>query len=171
MAKAQQSAPENAEKPASKLPARPPAGFMNEGRPDIDGWLKAAEGLVVHGRICGFFSFIQRNRDNTTKVREVICVTLLQPVLAGKEGGQSVQLEAGQVLAMSMMYCLESLKLYVEHRGEVWVQFKNTVSLGGGQKVWKADVFGKGKKAAQPILATPTGSGPVNEDADEPWDS
>jgi hypothetical protein len=161
--------PENT---ATKLPVRPPAGFTNEGRPDIDGWLKASEGLVVHGKIAGFFSFVQRNRDGSNKVREVICVRLLQPCLASKEGGELVQLENGQTLAMSMMYCLEPLKVYVENRGEIWLQFKTKQAIGGGQTVWKADVFGKGTKAAAPIITVSAApSGPANEDADEPWDS
>jgi hypothetical protein len=175
MAKTEKAAsvPENASPPVQAPPApRPPAGFNNEGRPDIDGWLKAAEGLVVHGKICGYFSFIQRNRDGSSKVREVICVTLLQPCVAGKEGGQTVQLEKGQVLAMSMMYALEPLKVYIEHRGEIWVMFKSTAPLGGGQKVWKADVFGKGAKAAAPIITTPSAT-PTNAPVDEsePWDN
>ncbi len=162
--------PENASPPPVRA-VRPPAGFTDEGRPDIDGWLKAAEGLVVHGKICGFFSFIQRMRDGTNKVREAICITLLQPTAAGVKGGGSVQLEAGQVLAMSLMYCLEPLKVYVENRGEIWVQFKSKAPIGGGQTVWKADVFGKGKKAAAPIIATPTADVSDATDSSEPWDS
>lgn len=172
MAKAnQQTEPE---KPVNQTHApRPPAGFTNEGRPDIDGWLKASEGLVVHGRIAGFFSFIQRNRDGKDKVREVICVRLLQPCVASKEGGELVQLVGGQTLAMSIMYCLEPLKVYVEHRGEVWIQFKSKQSIGGGHAVWKADVFGKGTKAAAPLPVhqAPLPTSDVNGAGDEPWDN
>jgi hypothetical protein len=73
---------------------------------------------------------------------------------------------------MSLMYCLEPLKVYVENRGEIWVQFKAKADIGGGHTVWKADVFGKGKKAAAPIISTPTADVSAPEsDADEPWDS
>lgn len=171
--KNQQPAPETAANPVTPLPTRPPAGFIDEGRPDIDGWLKAVEGLVVHGKIVGYFSFIQRQRDGTDKVREAICVRLLQPV-AAMQKNESVQLEKGQVLAMGLKYCLQPLKLYVENRGEIWVQFKNQAPIGGGQTVWKANVFGKGTKAAAPLavtqpLSAPVVGAPVEES--EPWDS
>lgn len=163
-------APEN---PAPLPKVRPPEGFADEGRPDIDGWLKPVDGLVIHGKICGFFQFIQRMRDGTNKVRQALCVTLVQPMKASTKGGVAVDLAKGQVLAMSMMYCLEPLKVYIENRGEIWVQFKSKQPIGGGQTVWKADVFGKGKKSAVPILTAPmqnTGSSTENEDA-EPWDN
>lgn len=137
--------------PIPVQPNRPPAGFTNEGRPDIDGWLKPVEGLVVWGKIAGHFSFIQRERDGSSKVREVICVRVFQETPASLEGGKEIKLVKGQILAMSMMYCLEPLKVYIEHRGEVWIQYKTKTPLGRGQFVWKADVFGKGTKAAAPL--------------------
>lgn len=143
-----------------------PAGFEDVGRPEIDGWLKAEEGLVVFGKICGFFSYMKAQRNGPAKRVDVLCLRLFQPCKAApdQEGGPARQLERGQVIAASMMYALDDVRPYVEHRGDVWIKFGKKAPLGGGQFVWKADVKCRGKKGKPPEAQIQT---PPQSTADE----
>lgn len=136
----------------------PPEGFEDVGRPEIDGWLKAEEGLVVFGKICGFFSYMKQQRGQKPKRVDVVCFKLFQACKAApeQEGGPARTLNRGQVLAASMMYALDDIRPYIEHRGDVWIRFGKKTSLGSGQFVWKAEVKCRGKKGAPPVAQIQT---------------
>lgn len=137
-------------------PARPDlSGFDDVGRPDIDGWVKASEGLEVYGKICGFFAFQQAVKDKDApggfrvQTREALCVKLGMPVRLFKKGDESGFIaEKGQVAAISMMYSLDDVRPYIDKRGLVYFKFTKKVPTGNGQTVWKADVKAKGEKTA-----------------------
>lgn len=147
--------PKNEKKNGANEPQfldRAPEGFDDVGRPEIDGWLKAEEGLVLFGKIAGYFSYRKAVRGGPPKVVEVVCFKLHQACKAApdEEGGPAKLLQKGQVIAASMMYALDDIKPYIEHRGDVWAKFGKKVPLGGGQFVWKAEVKCRGKKGAIP---------------------
>jgi hypothetical protein len=142
-----QPQPQNAtppKTPETKKAGPPGDGWEDFGRPDIDGWMKAAEGLVVHGKIEGFFGY--KVPDPSTKEwkdREAICIRVIEPVTAQLKGGQEIKLEQGKVLAVSMFAALEGLRPYLSRyqEGKTYVYFKlgKQVAIGGGRKVWKMD--------------------------------
>lgn len=142
--------------PADNEVKRPDlSGFDDVGRPDIDGWVKASEGLEVYGKIAGFFAFTQIVKDKDSEsgfrkqTREALCIKLGMPVRLFKKGDETGFIaEKGQVAAISMMYALDDLRPYIEKRGVVYFKFTKKVSTGGGQSVWKADVKAKGEKTA-----------------------
>lgn len=133
--------------------------FDDVGRPDIDGWLKAAEGLEIYGRIAGFFAFKQTVKDKDApngfriQTREALCIKLGMPAKLFKKGDEvGFDGQVSQVAAISMMYAIEDVRPYIEKRGLVYIKFVKKVSTGGGQSVWKAIVKCKGEKTA-PIKA------------------
>lgn len=139
-------APSQAASPVAQRGPQAPSGYGDEGRPDIHGWVKPDAGLVVHGKIVGMIGFIERQRDGTQKFRETIQLQLLEPLVAFKKGGESVSLVPGQVVGLSMSFALDPLRSYVTKKGSVWIQFLHKEPIGGGQTVWKAQVFCKGEK-------------------------
>jgi hypothetical protein len=101
-------------------------GFDDVGRPDIDGWIKPAEGTTVYGKICGFFAFTQIVKDRNSEggfrkqIREALCIKLGMPVRLYKKGDETgFMAEKGQVAAISLMYALDELRPYIEKRGIV----------------------------------------------------
>lgn len=125
----------------------PPAGFSDETRPDIKGWLRPEVGLIVYARIVGYFTFVQTIRGQTRE-REVVCLKVYQPTKAAVRGSdQPITLQTGEVMGASMMFALNAVKPYVEKRGIVWIKFLKKEPLGQGQFVWKAEVHCKGEKA------------------------
>jgi len=145
----------------------PPAGFTDESRPDIDGWLKADTGVVLFGKIVSFFSFVQDMGDGE-RTREVVCFSLLAPITA-LLNEEPVRLEKGQILAASMIHCLEPIRAYIEKRGVVWVKFKDKESIGRGKKVWKVEgPFCKGEKS-KPVRAAAQAPRAADDDASLPF--
>jgi hypothetical protein len=127
----------------------PPGGFVDESRPDIQGWIRPAEGLVVYGRIVGAFAFRQRDEDGV-KTREVVCLRLLQatPVaIRGQE--ETVTAEKGTTVGLSLNHAVTGVRYYVEGRGEVWIRFVKLEKLGR-RKVWKAECRCRGRKTETP---------------------
>lgn len=139
--------------PAPKPPeaAKPPGdGWDDAGRPDIDGWIKAENGLIVSGKIVGFFAYMAV--DPSTKEmreREAVIIAVLQDTKAQKKGGIEVTLKTGQNLAVSMFHGIEGLRPYLSHYQEgktyVWWQYDKQEPIGGGRKVWKFRSPGPGQ--------------------------
>ena len=150
-----------AEAPAKKTAIKPPEGYEDVSRPDIDGWVKPAEDTVIHGRICGFFAFTQIVKDKDSpsgfskRTREAVCLKVYgNDTMAFKKGDKSgFKLKEGQVIAMSMMHSIEPIREYVANRGQAWIHFTRKEDIGSGQTVWKAEVKCKGEKAA-PVRAS-----------------
>jgi hypothetical protein len=172
-----------AEKPAGTEEPKgikPPEGYEDVGRPDIDGWAKPAEGTVIHGRICGFFAFNQivKDRESPTgyrkQKREAVCLKVYgNGTRAFKKGDKDgFLLREGQVIAMSLNYALEPIREFVTKKGQAWIHFIRKDDIGGGQSVWKVDLKCKGERTA-PVSAklvaeeTAAEPGDVEEDGDD----
>jgi hypothetical protein len=160
-------------KPAAKTAIKPPEGYEDVSRPDIDGWVKPADDVVVHGRIIGFFAFTQIVKDKDSpsgfskRTREAVCLKVYgNDTMAFKKGDKTgFKLKEGQVIAMSMMHCIEPIREFVANRGQAWIHFLRKEDIGGGQSVWKADVKCKGEKSA-PVRASIAAPADVSEAGD-----
>lgn len=160
--------PKNGPETAPKLD-----GYDDVTRPDIDGWVKPDVGTVIHGRIVGFFAFEQIVKDKESpsgfkkRTREALCLKVYgNNTRAFKKGDkEGFLLKEGQVIAMSMMHCLEPTREYITMRGQVYVKFTRKEDIGGGQTVWKADVKCKGEKSApaRALLIADPGGTPATE--------
>jgi hypothetical protein len=150
----QAATPAAAAPPAATSAPSAPKGYANEGRPDIDGWVKPDEGVVVHGKIVGMIGFKDHQRDGTVKFREVVQIQLLEPLMARKKGGEAIELAPGKVVGLSMMFAVEPIRSYVANKGNVWLRFIRKESIGGGQSVWKVDLSCQGTKS-QPVRIRP----------------
>jgi len=154
----------------TKKVIKAPEGYDDVGRPDIDGWFKATEDLVIHGRIVGFFAFKQIVKDKEapggyrTQTREAICLKVYgNDTRAYKKGDKTgFILKEGQVGAISMMYALEDIRRYTAKRGQAWIHFLRKEDIGGGQTVWKADVKCRGD-ITDPVRATISDNSPTSE--------
>jgi hypothetical protein len=161
----------------TKAPIKAPEGYEDVSRPDIDGWAKPAEDAVIHGRIIGFFAFTQivKDKDSASgyskRTREAVCLKVYgNDTMAFKKGDKSgFKLKEGQVIAMSMMHCLEPIREYVANKGQAWIHFTRKEDIGGGQTVWKADVRCKGEKAApvRASIASPADVAEASSGADD----
>lgn len=182
MAQAQTAGTQTAPK-APEAPKPPGEGWEGAGRPDIDAWLKAEPGLVVYGKVVGFFAYEIQDKQSPTgkRTREAICLAVAPgtTVKAQKKGGEEVTLKEGQILAASMMYALEGARPYLSNYQEgktyLWVHFKSKAPIGGGQTVWKAELKMKGPKGA-PAVAVLAGKGgddgsslPSGDDSEIPF--
>lgn len=141
----------------------PPAGFNNETRPDIEGWVAPADGVIVHAKIHSMIGF----KDDDGKFREVFIIKLLEPLKCKKKGDVEVELKAGSIAGMSMNYALSPLREYVTKQGTFWVEFVKQEKIGGGRKVWKVNLHAKGEKTAPYFVPrqSMTGSAAAADDA------
>jgi hypothetical protein len=157
----------------TKAPIKAPEGYDDVSRPDIDGWVKPGDDVVIHGRINGFFAFTQivKDKDSPTgyskRTREAVCLKVYgNDTMAYKKGDKTgFKLKEGQVIAMSMMHCIEPIREYVANRGQAWIHFLRKEDIGGGQSVWKAEVKCKGEKSA-PVRASIASPADVAEAGD-----
>lgn len=148
-----------ADKPKNTQQAAPaddaPEGFVQAGRPDIDGWFKAEKGATVHG-VCVDRMRVEgmNHTPDYPQYDDIVLVKLKKPITASLKGDETKDLQPGDVLAVRCSHALKNLLLYVAHQGEVWFKVQGKEGIGKGRHVWKIDFRAnpRAKKAKPPPI-------------------
>lgn len=145
-------------------PIKPPEGFEQGGRPDVDGWFKPEKGAIIYGKISGYMKI---KGDNG--LRDIIVVKVRQPTEAYLKGGDKVTLEKGQFLGVTVSTDLRDALMYVENKGEIYAVAKEKKKLTGSRTLWKYDQYYKGEKAPLQASDSIEANTDVGDDDDIPF--